>query len=291
MLKVDYEKQIPLNKIENKAFDVRRVAGAADQPRVDLLSGLYKDGKVTDHIDVTPPNAKGIYRLVDGRTRYAALTQNKVKTTKVRVLKEATEPEYIEHAYLCNSKGAKPPELEDLKTTVEALLRRGMKPKDILSGPLAQVESQNRLKLACDQVRSNLNKQGVARAKVQFATPAIQAITNPEERFIAVAQQNNVSVRAVKKALTNAVGVRKNTFLNEVKKDLGRTQNKRRTWLKDWVYRIEGRHDDGAPTNQIFEVYEHIIKQLQSNLNVMTEAKERFSMRVNGGKVRAAKAA
>lgn len=281
---VDFEKEVALDKIID-VFDVRVIAGAADQPRVELLSGLYKDGKVVDLIEVTPMDTNGKYRLVEGRTRYAALKQNKVKSTRVSVLSPATDAEYIEYAYNQNCSGPKPPGLDDLKKTIELLQQKGLTPKQILTGPLSKTESQHRLKLACDQVRSNLAKKGVAKAKVMINQ---LAIADPEERIRIAAKACNVQVRALKKALNSMPGTKKNTLLNEVKKDLGRHHNRERTWVNDWVLRIERRHDDGTPTSEAFQVFDHIIKQFISNLEVMEGAKKRFEQRVNGGKTKAA---
>lgn len=278
--------EVPIDKIM-KDWDVRMIAGANDIHRVELLSGLYRDGKVKDPIEVTPP-VNGVYRLVEGRTRFAALLANGAKTAWVGVLSPATDDEYITYAYLCNSKGAKPPELEDLKVTVEHLMRRGQTEKQIKTGPLAMVESSVRLKKACDQVRSNLNKQGVAAAKRMLAT---LAIADPEERMKVAAKKNGITVAALQRAIGEGVGNKRNTLLNRIKKDLGGVQNTRRTWLRNKINWIANEHFEGTPTDQIIEVYSHLVKQLQDNLKLVADAKEELEIRVNGGLPALAKAA
>jgi hypothetical protein len=283
-VEIDYTLEIPVENIL-KDWDVRLLSGAADEGRVELLVGLYQDKKVKDLIEVTPPNSSGFFRMVDGRTRLAALVKLGRKKITVSVLKAAPDNAYIEQAYACN-RGPKPPGLEDLKVTVELLMRRGQNKKEIMSGPLATVESSHRLSLACDQVRSNIAKQGVAEAKRILHT---LPIADPEARIKAAASRCGVTVAALKKALNNTPGGKKNTLLNEIKKDLGGVNNKRSKWLSDWIVRLEGRHDDGYPTNQVFEVFDYIVKQLQANVRKMEEGRERFERRVNGSpKVNAA---
>jgi hypothetical protein len=281
--------EVPINKIRTD-WDVRLQAGANDVPRVELLQGLYRDGKVKDPIEVTPLTNDDMYRLVEGRTRFAAQLANDAKTVRIGILSPATDDEYITYAYLCNSTGAKPPALEDLKVTVDRLMRLGQTEKQIKTGPLAQVESNARLKLACDQTRSNINKQGVAAAKKMLAT---LAIADPDERMKAAAKANGITVSALRKAVNGGPGPggKGNTLLNEIKKDLGGVQNTRRTWLRNKISWITDRHFNGTPTDQVLEVYSHLIKQLQDNLKLMADAKEELEIRANGGLPALAKAA
>lgn len=280
MIDVAYETEISIDKILDN-FDVRVVAGSADEKRVELFAGLYKDKKLKDLIMVTPPDKDGFYTLVDGRTRLAAQKTNKAKKIKVRVLKPATEQDYVMFAYIRNTEGSKPPELEDLKKTVEQLLRKGVTPKEIMNGSFSDHESSYRLKLACDQVRSNLMKQQVAMAKRAYFE---SSIADPKERCKIIARQFNISEGALRKACIgyDVVTNKRNTFLNAVKKDLGITANKRKTWVKNWVKRNEERYEAGTPTGQVLEVFDHLIKQQKSDLQILELAKSRFEKRVNG---------
>jgi len=287
-IKIDREVEISLDKII-KDWDVRLHAGSADEGRVDLLAGLYEDGKKVDLIEVAPPNSEGFYRLIEGRTRHAALLKNRTKKTRVSVLTPATDEEYIAYAYNCNCSGPKPPDFDDLKVTVELLMLRKMTKKEIMK--LFPHESETRLGKACDQVRSNTAKNGVAKAKTMLMrgdSPELRGIADGEERIRIAAKVHGVTVKAVKKSINGTPGIKKNSFLNEVKKDLGGMHNRRSMWVKDWIKRIDVRYTDfNYPTEQIFAVFDHIIKQLQSETDTMKEARGRFEIRINGGKASA----
>jgi len=295
-MKIEQEIEISLDKIV-KDWDVRVQAGAEDPQRVQLLRGLYSDGKDVPLIKVAPVtpelarklhlpnNGKGYYRLIEGRTRYAALQANNVKKIVVAVLVPATEAEYLTYAYKENCEGPKPPALEDLKQTVELLIKSGVKEKAIINSPLNQVESMERLRLACDQVRSNLNKAGIREAKkiLMLNLEPVRLLTDQRDREKAAADACHIPVRALRKAISSEPGRKRQSLLNEVKKDLGGMHNRRSQFVRDWTSKLNGHHDNGCPTEQVFEVFDHIIKQLRTNLDSMTEARHRFEIRVNSG--------
>jgi hypothetical protein len=298
-MKVDREIEVPLDKIV-KDWDVRVEAGFEDPQRVDLLQGLYNDGKTIDLIKVATvlpelaeklhllDGGKGFYRLIEGRTRFAALKKNGTKKITVAVLAPATEPEYLTYAYKCNCEGPKPPKFEDLKQTIELLIKSGMKEKAILNSSLNQVESMKRLKEACDQVRSNLNKQGVREAQkilLRNLEP-VRTITDQDKRLKAAASACGITVQALKKAVNREPGRKKQRLIFELKKDLGGLHNRRSQFVRDWTGKLNGHYDDGYPTDQILEIFDHIIKQLSQNVDTMVEARDRFEIRANSGVVK-----
>jgi hypothetical protein len=260
-------------------FDVRVVAGNADHGRVELFQGLSKDKKMAAIIEVMPP-VNGVYRGVDGRTRYAAEEANGAKKILVGVLSPATEAEYTEYAYGANCTGSKPPDFDDLRLTVGRLMDAGKSEKEIKTGPLAAVESSTRLKHACDQERSLRTKRAIAKARVDYVT---SDIADPEERLETIAAKYGIRVKALKQAVMGCEGTdKRNTYLNEVKKDLGKIYNRNNVWLRNRVALIQGRAADGTPTDQIFEVYDYMLKQAKANLKVLENARHRFDLQVNG---------
>jgi len=315
-MKIDHELEVPLDKIV-KDWDVRVEAGAEDPERVVLLQGLYVDGKNIDLIKVAPvtpqlaeklhlPNGgKDYYRLIEGRTRYAALTANSIdselkrevrshfKKIRVAVLAPATEAEYLLYAYKANCTGPKPPKFEDLKQTVELLIQSGMKEKAIINSSLNQVESMKNLKLACGQVRSNLHKTGVREAKnilLKNLEP-VRSITDQKEREKAAADYCGIPVKALRKAINHEPGRKPQALLSELKKDLGGMHNRRSQFVRDWTSKLNGHYDNGCPTDQVLDVFDHIIKQLQKNVDTMVTARERFEIRISGGMVKGKAAA
>jgi len=282
LIKVEKQVWVPIDHVVWN-WDTRVVAGDADEPREDYISGLYVDKKVTDPIEVKP-STTGIYDGVEGRTRYAALEHNGVKKILVGILTPATEAEFKAYSYLVNCGIKKPPVFEDLKLTVTMLMEEGLSDREVFDALVAR-ESSGRLKKAIDQSRSNRNKQNYAKARKECANSPLP----PAERYKVIAgKYPGLKAKTLQRLCEgNTPGGKRNTYLNEVKKDLGKVHNRHSMWLRGRILQIEERHSEDTPTDQALEAYDHLIAQQRSYAKMLEKARARLEMRVNSGKAKA----
>jgi hypothetical protein len=178
-------------------FDVRR---RLDPERVEFFRELIAAGAVIPPmlvLEKTGEKDGELYKMVDGRHRWAAYQSEKYEEVPVSILLDKNAGDVIMQAATANFGGPQPMSLNDIRTTVKSLVLAGCTPEWISTqlGPHLPTRTIN---TALDWTVANLKHQALRDARKWFMQHGHDGAT-----YEAAAAQFDLKPDEVEEFITN----------------------------------------------------------------------------------------